>query len=132
MATSASVTRTNNEAQEVILDRIPCIHYPVQFGKDKEVIRTLIDSDSKDNAMTLAYASKLGFWVQKTYVGAQKIDSSSLWTFRMVIASFQVEDKLGRARFFQKLFLLAEISIGVVLRMLFLTLSNADIQFAEK
>ena len=50
----------------------------------------------------------------------------------MVIAGFQVEDKLGRARFFQESFLLAETSMEVVLGMPFLTLSNADIQFAEK
>ena len=55
-ATSASVTGANKEAQEVILDRVPCIHYPVQFQKDKEVIKALIDSASKVNAMTPTYA----------------------------------------------------------------------------
>ena len=50
----------------------------------------------------------------------------------MIIAGFQVEDKLNRARFFQESFLLAKISIEVILRMPFLTFSNADIQFAEK
>ena len=50
----------------------------------------------------------------------------------MLIAGFQVEDKLSRARFFQESFLLAETSMKVVLRMPFLTFSNADIQFAAK
>ena len=50
----------------------------------------------------------------------------------MVLASFQVEDKLGRPRFFQKTFLLANLSIEVVLGMPFLTFSNANIQFAQK
>ena len=50
----------------------------------------------------------------------------------MVLASFQIKDKLGRARFFQKTFLLTDLNIEVVLRMPFLTLSNADIQFARK
>ena len=50
----------------------------------------------------------------------------------MVLASFQVEDKLGRIRFFQETFLLADISTEVVLGMPFLTLSNADVQFVEK
>ena len=40
----------------MILDRVFCIYYPVQFQKDKEVIKALIDSGSKVNAMTLAYA----------------------------------------------------------------------------
>ena len=50
----------------------------------------------------------------------------------MVLASFQIQDKLGTARFFQETFLLANISVEVVLGMSFVTLSNADIQFAEK
>ena len=50
----------------------------------------------------------------------------------MVIDGFQVEDKLGKARFFQELFLLAKTSMKVVLKILFLTLSNADILFGEK
>ena len=43
-----------------------------------------------------------------------------------------MEDTLGRARFFQKTFLLADISVKVVLGISFLTLSNADIKFAQK
>ena len=87
---------------------------------------------SKVNAMTLAYAKQLGFQVQKTDIGAQKIDGSLLQTFGMVIAGFQVEDKLDRAQFFQELFLLAETNMKVVLRIFFLTFSNANIQFAKK
>ena len=87
---------------------------------------------SKVNAMASAYIKKLGFRTRKTDVKAQKIDGSSLRTFRMVIAGFQIEDKLGRARFFQESFLLADTSMEVILRMPFLTLSNADIQFTEK
>ena len=75
--------------------------------------------------MTLAHAAKLGFKARHTSVGAQKINGSTLETFGMVLASFQVEDKLGRARFFQETFLLANTSIEVVLGMPFLTLSKA-------
>ena len=82
--------------------------------------------------MTPAYAKKLGFQTQRTDVGAQKIDGSSLDTFEMVIADFQVIDKLGRARFFQETFLLADTTMEVVSGMPFLTHSNADIQFAKK
>ena len=49
----------------------------------------------------------------------------------MVLANFQMEDKLGRTWFFQETFLLADISVEVVLCMPFLTLSNADVQFVE-
>ena len=50
----------------------------------------------------------------------------------MVLTSFQVKDKLGKTWFFQETFLLVDISVAVVLGMLFLTLSNADIQFNKK
>ena len=123
----------SKDAQEVILDRVPCIHYPVQFRKIKgATIRAFINSGSKVNAMNPAYAKQLGLQVQKNDVGAQKIDGSLLRTFEMVIAGIQVEDKLSRARFFQESFLLAETSMEVVLGMPFLIFSNADIPFAKK
>ena len=114
------------------LDRIPCIHYALHFQKNTAEVKALIDSGSEVNAMTLAYASKLGLQVCQTNIGAQKIDGFTLKTFGIVLASFQVEDKLRRARFFQETFSLADISVEVVLEMLFLILSNADIQFSKK
>lgn len=50
----------------------------------------------------------------------------------MVLANFQIENKLRRARFFQETFLLANTSVEVILEMPFLALSNADIQFLKK
>ena len=82
--------------------------------------------------MTPVYAAKLDLKVRKTNIGAQKIDGSTFETFEMVLADFQMEDKLGRAWFFQETFLLANISAEIVLGMPFLTLNNADIQFVEK
>ena len=89
LATSALVIEASKETQEVILDRVPCIHYPVQFRKDKgATIQALIDLGSVVNVMTLAYAKQVGLQVQKTDVSAQKIDGSLLQTFGMVIAGF--------------------------------------------
>ena len=141
-ATSTSVTSTSKEAQvtqvtqkekEVILDQVLCIHSLVQLRKDKRAtIQALINSGSEVNAMTPAYTKKLCPRTQRTDVRAQKIDESSLDIFRIVIAGFQVLDKEDRTWFFQKTFLLANTTIEVVLGMLFLTLSNTDIQFVEK
>ena len=124
----------SREAPKVrVLDRVSCICYPVQFRKNKgKDVLALLDSESEVNAMTPAHAAHLGLQVRVTDVGAQKIDRSSLATYDMVIAAFQVVDKLGRSRFFQETFLLADISMEVVLGMPFLSLSNADVQFAEK
>lgn len=86
------MTRANKE--HVALDWVSCIHYPVEFKKDE--IRALMDSSSKVNAMTLGYALKLGLKICHTDIRAHKIDSSLLKTFGMVLASFQMENRMGR------------------------------------
>ena len=50
--------------------------------------------------MKLVYALKLGLKIYLTNVKAQKIDGSTLKTFKIVLASFQIEDKLGRTWYF--------------------------------
>ena len=82
--------------------------------------------------MNLDLARKLGLKIWKTNVEAQKIDGSALGTFGMVIADFQVEDKANKSRFFQEIFLVANTKFEVILRMLFLKISNADVSFGEK
>ena len=79
-----------------VLDRIPCIRYPVSFCKNKgKDVLALLNSGSKINAMTSAYAAYLDFKMKVTDVGVQKIDGSLLATYGMVISAFQVVDKLG-------------------------------------
>ena len=77
--------------------------------------------------MTPDYAKQLGFWIWKTNINAQKIDSSSLEIYRIVIAIFQIMDKLGRAWFFQGIFLLTDTTIKLVLGMFFLIFNNINI-----
>lgn len=45
--------------------------------------------------MTLVYTAKLDLKIRPTNVGAQKIDGFILKIFEIVIASFQVDDKLN-------------------------------------
>ena len=72
-----------------VLDWVFCICYPVQFQKDKRKdVLTLLNSESKLNIMTLAYSAQLGLKMQKTNVGAQKINRFSLKTYGIVIATF--------------------------------------------
>ena len=123
------MTETSKE-DDVALQRVPYVHYPIWFKK-KEV-QVLINSGSEINTMTPTYASRLGLRVYCTDVGVQKIDGSTFQTFGMILANFQVEDKLRRAWFFQETFLLANISAEVVLGIPFLNFSNTDVQFIEK
>ena len=124
--------------EEVVLERVPCIHYPVRFQEDskqegqQQQVRALLDSGSEVNAMSPAYAERLGLKTRKTNVGAQKIDGSALETFGMVIADFQVEDKGGRPRFFQETFLVANTKFEVVPMRPFLKISNTNVAFGEE
>lgn len=77
--------------------------------------------------MILAYTKHLELQIRETNVDISKIDDLSLKTFEIVIASFQIIDKLNKARFFQNTFILAESSMEMVLRMFFLTFCNSVI-----
>ena len=47
----------------------------------------------------------------------------------MTIVGFSIKDKSDRARFFEETFLLVDTNMKIVLKMPFLALSNANIQF---
>lgn len=72
-----------------ILQKVSCIRYLAQFLNNPEVY-TLFDFGSKVNVITPAYMVKLSFVIQNTNVGTQKIDSSTLETYRIVIAGFLI------------------------------------------
>ena len=126
LATSVPVTGSDEEVNV----RVLCIHYPVQF--QEEQIKALFDSGSKVNAINPDYAQRLRLKIQKTNIRAQKIDGSTLKTFAMIIADFQVENKANRPRFFQEIFLMADTIFEVILGMLFLKISNMDISFGKE
>ena len=123
-------------SREATLERVSCIWYLVQFyrknaeDKNKD-FRALIDSGSEVNAIHLVYATKLGLHAMKIDVVAKKIDGSHLDSFGIVIANCLVKNKFEMAQFFQKTFLLANISLVLILGMLFLTISKANMRFAE-
>ena len=47
----------------------------------------------------------------------------------MVVSIFSISDKDDREIFFKESVLLADVKLDVVLKMLFLTISNADVNF---
>ena len=50
----------------------------------------------------------------------------------MIIADFQVEDKGGRLKFFQETFLVVNTKFELILKMLFLKISNVDVAFGKR
>lgn len=59
-------------------------------------IKALINSNTKVNAITLAYASKQDLIIRHINVKAQKINGFILKMFEMVLIRFQIEDKLRK------------------------------------
>lgn len=79
--------------------------------------------------MTPAYIVKLDLTTQKTSIKAQKIHGFILETYGMASTSFSFQDNQKRVWFFEETFLLADISMEIVLGMQFLFFSNADFHF---
>lgn len=83
------------------------------------MVKTLIYFFSKVNTIQPSFTRKLGSYIRKTIVGAQKIDSSRLGTFGIIITSFLIEDKDRRFCFFVEMFLLVDIYMNVAFEMFF-------------
>ena len=50
----------------------------------------------------------------------------------MIVFNFSVLDKDSRERFFKGSFLLADVNLDVLLGMLFLTITNANVNFQAR
>ena len=76
--------------------------FVIQFSlkKNKIQAKALINFGNKKNFITPRYTSKLGLKVYHTNIGAQKIDGSIFEIFEIVLANFQVENKLEKTWFF--------------------------------
>ena len=108
------------------------MYYQIRFKKDvdKAPVQALIGLGSEVNAIHPFFAKQLGLPIRPIDVGAQKIDGTMLDTHGMVVAAFSVVNKANQVKFFEEIFLVANVSPEVVLRMLFLTLSGADVDFS--
>ena len=67
--TSLLVIETSKE-KYMSLERVPYIYYLLRFWIDTTGIKVLVDLGNKVNAMTPAYAAKLGLKVRKTNIKA--------------------------------------------------------------
>ena len=121
------------------LEQATCIQYLITFpggvfqdGLALDPVSALFDLGSEVNIMHPAFAEKLGLVVQTINVGAQKIDGTTLETYGMMVMAFSVTDQADKVRFFEEIFLVANVSPDVVLGMLFLTLNGVDIDFLKK
>ena len=121
------------------LERVTCIQYLIAFpggvtqdGSALGLVSALLDLGSEVNAMHPTFVERLGLVMRTTNVGAQKIDGTTLETYGMVVAASSITDQADRIRLFEETFLVANVSPDVILGMLFLTLSSADVDFSKR
>ena len=88
------------DGDEKFVVKVPYIYYLVQFQEDQKSVKALLNSSSKANIINLDNIWKLEFNIRKIYNRAQKINSSILKTFGIIIADFQDENKISRPKFF--------------------------------
>lgn len=82
--------------------------------------------------MQLNFAKNIGFYIWKTDIKVYNINSFRLEIFDMIIAIFQIVDKMEGSCNFIKIFLLVDISISVALIISFFTLNNVEINFGDQ
>ena len=135
LTTSMPVTIAREEAVEdgknprSNLAQAPYICYPINFGTKS--ILVLFDSGNKVNAIHLTFAKELDLFIRPIDVGVQKIDSTTLDIYGMVVVAFSVKNKANQVRFLEETFLVANVSPEIVLEMLFLILSGGNVDFSE-
>ena len=91
----------------------------------------LFNSKSEVNAIHISITKKLGFSIGSIDIRAQKIDGTTLNTYKMVLAAFLVTHKANQVKFFKETFLIANISLEVVIEIFFLILNSANIDFLD-
>ena len=89
----------------------------------------LLDLSSEVNAIYPTLARELELSIRLTDVATQKIGGTMLDTFRMVVTAFSVTDKANQVKFFEETFLVANVCLKVVFKMIFLTLSGLNVDF---
>lgn len=129
---SSFASKINSASLIPILECILYIYYLVHFQEDQVNIKTLIYSDSEINIMYLAYIKKIELSIQNIDIGVQKINSSALAIFDMMIAAFLINNKDKKIQFFKEIFLLANVSLDIIFEMFFFTLSNANVKFLKQ
>lgn len=79
--------------------------------------------------MSEAFTQQLSLNIHKTNISCQKIDGITLETYEIIVSTFFILAKDSREMLFEQSFLLADIKLDIILGMLFLIMSNADIHF---
>ena len=91
-----------------------------------------LNSNYKFNIIYLVFAKEIGFYIRPPNIDIQKIDNTMLDIYEMIVIVFLISDKVYQVRFFEKIFLIANVSPKIVLRILFHTLNSTNVNFLRQ
>ena len=147
-ADTAGAGKNSKKSEKKYLEnliQVSYIRYSIIIRKKFVPMLVLFDSGNKVNAIYLTFtwelrltivntiyltfAWELGLSIRLTDVKVQKINNTILDTFEIMVTAFAMTDKANRVRFFEKIFLVANVSPKVVFGMSFLIFNSADINF---
>lgn len=88
---------------------------------------TLLDSKNKVKTIYPIFSKELSLSIQPIDIEAEKINNTTLDHYDMVVAAFSITDKANYIKFFEEIFKMANISLEIVLKMLFFISKTANI-----
>ena len=109
------------------LAQVPYIRYHNIVWK-KSVL-ALYDLGNKVNTLYLAFAKELGLSIRPIDIGAPNMDNITLDINKIVVLVFSMTNKANQKKNFEKIFLVANVSLEAVLRKFFLTLNSTKVDF---
>ena len=96
-----------------------------------DLISAFLNLNNKINIIYLTFVEKLGFTIQSTNIGTQKIDSTIFETYKMVIVILLVINQVNKVKFFKRT-LMTNINPDIIFVIFFLILSNINVNFSKK
>lgn len=134
--TSVPVTDNRGELEEgptfKDLETVKCITWNIKLNQGKEKVPAPLDSGSKANLISQAYATQFPLKIIDTSWGLATINKQQISTQDMVIAGFEITDSADHTRWFEETFLIADISQQVVLGTPFLKLGDPNMSWSVR
>lgn len=106
---------------------IICIYYFASFGW--LFVEALINSSTKVITLYMSFSKKLSVYISETNMNSQKLYSSRLETYEIIIILFQLNIKDEKFYCFEKTILLIDISIKVLFKIFFTSFHDIIVKF---
>ena len=92
-STRAGKDGEGGEYPRTNLVQVPCIRYPITF--ERKSVLVLLNLNNEINTIHPTFAQELGFAIRLINIRVQKIDGTTINTYRIVVAAFLLTDRVN-------------------------------------